>query len=135
MHLSHIEHIGIAVHDLESAREKYRRLLGVEPYAEEEVASEGVKTVFFKVGPNKIELLGALHPESPVARFLEKKGEGLHHVAYRTENIVADMRRLQEAGFKLLSETPKPGAENMWVCFVHPKDAQGVLTELCQPRL
>lgn len=134
MALLHIEHIGIAVNDLDEATARYEKLLGVAPYASEEVYSEGVKTVFFRLGDNKIELLGALNGQSPVAQFLEKRGEGIHHIAYRTDDILKDMQRLKAEGFKVLSEQPKDGAENMWVCFVHPKDCRGVLTELCQPK-
>ncbi|MCS6980629.1 MAG: methylmalonyl-CoA epimerase [Flavobacteriales bacterium] len=129
-----VEHIGIAVAHLEEAVTRYTKLLGVPPYAEEEVPSEGVKTVFFRCGSHKIELLGALHQNSPIAKFLAKRGEGVHHIAYRSSDIRADMVRLKNEGFQLLSEEPRPGAENMWVCFVHPRDCQGVLTELCQPR-
>lgn len=135
MALLHIEHIGIAVRDLDEATHRYQQLLGVAPYRREEVPSEGVKTVFFKVGENKIELLGAFNELSPVAQFLSKKGEGIHHIAYRTDDIRKEMQRMKEEGFKVLSDEPKEGAEGMWVCFVHPKDAHGVLTELCQPKI
>lgn len=134
MALLHIEHIGIAVKNLDEATHRYQQLLGVAPYRREDVPSEGVTTVFFKVGENKIELLGAISEHSPVAQFLAKRGEGIHHIAYRTDDIRKEMQRLKQEGFRVLSEEPKEGAENMWVCFIHPKDAQGVLTELCQPK-
>jgi methylmalonyl-CoA/ethylmalonyl-CoA epimerase len=134
MALLYIEHIGIAVNNLEEATRCYQKLLGVAPYKREEVPSEGVTTVFFKVGDNKIELLAANDEHSPVSQFLAKRGEGIHHIAYRTDDIRKEMQRLKEEGFRVLSDEPKEGAENMWVCFVHPKDAHGVLTELCQPK-
>ncbi len=127
-----IEHIGIAVRDLKKSNALYAALLGVEPYKEEEVASEFVKTSFFRSGPNKIELLEATSDQSAIARFLEKKGEGIHHIAFAVEDIRAEMERLKEQGFRLLNEEPKRGADNKWVCFVHPKSAGGVLVELCQ---
>jgi methylmalonyl-CoA/ethylmalonyl-CoA epimerase len=127
-----IEHIGIAVRDLESANSLYEKLLGTAPYKEEVVESEGVKTSFFENGPNKIELLEATNTDSAIAKFIEKKGEGIHHIAFAVADIQAEMTRLREAGFTLLNETPKRGADNKWVCFVHPKSANGVLVELCQ---
>lgn len=127
-----IEHIGIAVRDLESANSLYEKLLGAAPYKEETVESEGVKTSFFENGPNKIELLEATTADSAIAKFIEKKGEGIHHIAFAVADIQAEMTRLREAGFTLLNETPKRGADNKWVCFVHPKSANGVLIELCQ---
>lgn len=129
-----IEHIGIAVKDLKEANDRYRLLFGGGPYKEEEVESEGVKTSFFRSGPNKIELLEATHPESPIAKFVAKKGEGMHHVAFAVEDIGAEMARLRDEGFRLLNEKPKQGADNKWVAFVHPKDSHGVLIELCQER-
>lgn len=127
-----IEHLGIAVRDLEASNALFEKLLGTAPYKEEEVASEQVRTSFFKNGPNKIELLQATHPESAIAQFVAKKGEGVHHVAFAVTDIVAEMERLKNEGFVLLSETPKKGADNKWVAFVHPKSANGVLVELCQ---
>ncbi len=127
-----IEHIGIAVRDLESANSLYEKLLGAAPYKEEVVESEGVKTSFFENGPNKIELLEATNTDSAIAKFIEKKGEGIHHIAFAVADIQAEMTRLREAGFTLLNETPKRGADNKLVCFVHPKSANGVLVELCQ---
>jgi len=109
-------------------------MFGVEPYKREEVEREGVMTSFFQVGPNKIELLEATRPDSAIAKHIEKRGEGLHHVAYLVKDIRAEMARLREEGFQLLSEEPKPGADGMLVAFVHPKTAGGVLVELCQPK-
>ncbi|OYQ46793.1 methylmalonyl-CoA epimerase [Flavobacterium aurantiibacter] len=127
-----IEHIGIAVRDLAAANSLYEKLLGAAPYKEETVESEGVKTSFFENGPNKIELLEATTTDSAIAKFIEKKGEGIHHIAFAVADIQAEMARLREAGFTLLNDTPKRGADNKWVCFVHPKSANGVLVELCQ---
>lgn len=127
-----IEHIGIAVKDLEASNTLFAKLLGVPHYKIEEVVSEGVKTSFFQSGPNKIELLEATNPESPIAKFLEKKGEGIHHVAFAVEDIVAEIARLKAEGFIVLNETPKQGADNKLVAFLHPKGTNGVLVELCQ---
>ena len=132
MHMKQIEHIGIAVRNLQEACEVYERLLGVAPYKTEEVVSEGVLTAFFKSGPNKIELLQATTEQSAIAQFIEKKGEGMHHIAFAVDDIQAEMKRLKGEGFTLLNEAPKRGADNKWICFVHPKDANGVLVELCQ---
>lgn len=128
-----IEHLGIAVKDLAAANELYTSLLGRSPYKEEEVESEKVLTSFFQTGESKIELLAATAPESAIAKYIEKRGEGIHHVAFRVEDIHAEMDRLRKQGFRLLNEEPKRGADNMWVCFIHPKSANGVLVELCQP--
>ncbi len=127
-----IEHIGIAVRDLASANETYRKLLGVEAYKTENVASENVNTSFFKVGENKIELLESTDPNGVIEKFIEKKGEGIHHIAFAVENIRDEMKRLKAEGFILLNEEPKRGADNKWVCFVHPKNTNGVLVELCE---
>lgn len=127
-----IEHIGIAVKNLAEAEKTYTALLGVAPYKREAVESEHVTTSFFKVGETKIELLEATSPESAIAKFIEKKGEGIHHIAYAVDDIIAEMKRLKEEGFVLLNEVPKKGADNKLICFVHPKSAGGVLTELCQ---
>ncbi|MDG1571540.1 methylmalonyl-CoA epimerase [Robiginitalea sp. M366] len=127
-----IEHIGIAVANLAASNALFEKLLGSPAYKTEEVASEGVRTSFFKSGPNKIELLEATHPDSPIAKFLERKGEGIHHIAFDVEDIRAEMARLREEGFTLLNEEPKRGADNKWVAFLHPKSAGGVLVELCQ---
>ena len=127
-----IEHIGIAVKSLDVSNELFAKLLGKPHYKTEEVLSEGVKTSFFKSGPNKIELLEATTIESPIAKFLEKKGEGIHHIAFAVEDIVSEIKRLQKEGFTVLSDTPKKGADNKLVAFLHPKTTNGVLIELCQ---
>ena len=127
-----IEHIGIAVKSLESSNELFAKLFGAPHYKIEEVTSEGVNTSFFQVGPNKIELLEATKPESPIAKFIEKRGEGIHHIAYDVEDILAEMKRLEGEGFTLLNKEPKKGADNKLVCFLHPKTTDGVLIELCQ---
>lgn len=127
-----IEHLGIAVRSLEEATIRYTKLLGVEPYKTEEVASERVKTVFFLTGTNKIELLEATDENSAIAKFIERKGEGLHHVAFDVSDIIAEMKRLKNEGYSLLQDQPKQGADNKLICFVHPRDALGVLIELCQ---
>lgn len=127
-----IEHIGIAVKDLAAAEEMYHKLLGVPSYKREGVESEGVITSFFQVGPNKIELLESTRPDGPIAKAIEKRGEGIHHIAYEVADIRAEMTRLKAEGFTLLNEEPKRGADNKLVCFVHPKSAGGVLVELCQ---
>ncbi|AKQ44893.1 hypothetical protein TH63_03470 [Rufibacter radiotolerans] len=127
-----VEHIGIAVKNFQDANQLFAKLLGAEPYKEEKVESEAVNTSFFHVGNTKIELLEATADHSAIARFIEKKGEGIHHIAFEVEDIVAEMERLKAEGFQLLNETPKRGADNKLVCFVHPKSANGVLVELCQ---
>jgi methylmalonyl-CoA/ethylmalonyl-CoA epimerase len=127
-----IEHIGIAVKDLEASNLLFEKLFGASSYKQEEVASEGVKTSFFRNGPNKIELLEAANPDSPIAKFIEKKGEGIHHIAFDVEDIHAEMKRLQAEGFVLINEEPKKGADNKLVAFLHPKTTNGVLIELCQ---
>jgi len=127
-----IEHIGIAVKDLDAGNEIYKKLLGKSHYKIEEVLSENVKTSFFKVGPNKIELLEATSPDSAIAKFIEKRGEGIHHIAFAVKDIRKEMQRLEKKGFRLLNKEPKKGADNKLVCFIHPKSANGVLVELCQ---
>lgn len=127
-----IEHIGIAVQNIEQASGIYERLLGFKSYKREIVKSEGVITEFFRIGDEKIELLEADSLDSPIAKFIEKRGEGIHHIAVSVDDIRAEMKRLKEEGFHLLSDVPKPGADNKLVCFLHPKDANGVLIELCQ---
>lgn len=129
-----IEHIGIAVKDIQASNKLFASLFGEPHYKMEEVASEGVKTSFFKTGPNKIELLEATNPDSPIAKFIEKKGEGIHHIAFAVKDIRAEMKRLREEGFTLLNEEPKHGADNKLVAFLHPKTTNGVLIELCQDR-
>lgn len=130
--LVNLEHLGLAVKDLEAATSLYTTLLGQEPYKREHVASEAVDTVFFQIGGSKIELLAGTSPESAITRYLEKKPEGIHHVAFEVDDIRAEMQRLRAEGFVLLNEEPKLGADNKLVCFVHPKSANGVLVELCQ---
>ena len=129
-----IEHIGIAVSDLELANDRYTKLFGIPPYKTEMVESQGVITSFFRVGPNKIELLQGLNVDSPISKFIANRGEGIHHIAYAVDNILEEMERLKTLGFKILSEEPLPGADNKMVCFIHPKDAHGTLTELCQDK-
>lgn len=127
-----VEHIGIAVKDFKASNNLYTRLLGVEPYKTEQVASEGVNTSFFKVGDTKIELLEGITEESAITKFIQKKGEGIHHIAFEVTDILAEMARLKDEGFQLLNDAPKKGADNKLVCFVHPKSASGVLIELTQ---
>tara|TARA_R110002072_G_scaffold149246_1_gene297028 strand:+ start:5513 stop:5932 length:420 start_codon:yes stop_codon:yes gene_type:complete len=127
-----IEHIGIAVKDLEKSNQLFAALFGEKHYKTEEVLSEGVKTSFFKTGPNKIELLEATNPESPIAKFIAKKGEGIHHIAFAVTDIIAEIARLKKEGFTVLNEIPKKGADNKLVAFLHPKTTNGVLIELCQ---
>ncbi len=127
-----IEHIGIAVKNLQNSSLLYERLLACKSYKKEEVESEHVITEFFKVGESKIELLQATSSDSPVAAFIEKRGEGIHHIAFAVDNILDEMARLKKEGFQLLNESPKRGADNKLVCFIHPKSANGVLIELCQ---
>ncbi len=127
-----IEHLGIAVSDLEKSEQLFSLILGTKPYKREEVASEGVITSFFMIGDNKIELLQATNETSPIYKFVQNKGEGLHHVAFAVENIVEEMARLKSSGIRLLNELPKKGADNKLICFLHPKDTGGVLIELCQ---
>lgn len=130
--MRNIEHIGIAVKDLEAANKTYRAILGSEHYKTEEVESEGVTTSFFKIGDSKIELLAATREDSPITKFLEKRGEGIHHIAFNVEDIQSEIERLKGEGFTLLNEQPKPGADNKIVAFMHPKNGHGVLVELCQ---
>jgi len=130
--MNKIEHIGIAVKNLSNSSDLYQRLLGCASYKTESVESENVITEFFKMGESKIELLQASSDQSPIASFIEKKGEGIHHIAFAVSNIVEEMARLKGQGFKLLSDKPKKGADNKLVCFIHPKTTGGVLIELCQ---
>lgn len=127
-----IEHIGIAVKSLETSNELFKKLFGTAHYKTEGVASEGVMTSFFQIGPNKIELLEATSSDSPIAKFIEKKGEGIHHIAFEVDDIEAEMNRLSAEGFTLLNASPKKGADNKLICFLHPKGTNGVLIELCQ---
>jgi methylmalonyl-CoA/ethylmalonyl-CoA epimerase len=127
-----IEHIGIAVKDIEQSIALFTKLFGKQPYQSEEVKSENVLTSFFMVGNNKIELLTATDTNSAIAKFIEKKGEGIHHIAFEVDDIYKEMERLKMEGFRLLSNEPKAGADNKLICFLHPKDSNGVLIELCQ---
>lgn len=130
--MNKIEHIGVAVKSLENSNELFAKLFGEPHYKVEEVASEGVNTSFFKVGENKIELLEATKADSPIAKFIEKKGEGIHHIAFDVDDIVSEIERLKGEGFIVLNEKPKHGADNKLVAFLHPKSSNGVLIELCQ---
>lgn len=127
-----IEHIGIAVKDIENSNELFKMLFDKSHYKIEDVESEGVKTSFFKCGPNKIELLQATNEESPIAKFIEKKGEGIHHIAFAVDDIEKEIERLTEEGFQMIHKVPKKGADNKWIAFLHPKSTNGVLIELCQ---
>lgn len=129
-----VEHIGIAVKDLETAVPLFEKLLNTPCYKTETVESEGVNTAFFQNGETKLELLEATKEESPIAKFVEKKGEGMHHIAFEVADIEAEMQRLSAEGFVLLNDKPKQGADNKLVCFLHPKGTRGVLIELCQER-
>ncbi len=127
-----IEHLGIAVKDAKASVELFSKLFQVQPYKTEVVESEHVNTIFFKLGPNKIELLEATSPESTIAKFIEKKGEGIHHIAYDVDDILSEMDRLKKEGFQFIHEQPKHGADNKLIAFLHPKSTNGVLIELCQ---
>ena len=127
-----IEHIGIAVKNLDEANKIYEQLLGTPPYKMETVDSEGVNTSFFKTGESKVELLQATKDESAIAKFIAKKGEGIHHIAFAVKDIHKEIKRLKEDGYTIINESPKKGADNKLVCFVHPKNTKGVLIELCQ---
>ena len=129
-----IEHLGIAVKSLEKSDELFAKLLGKENYKQEAVEREGVTTSFYGLGESKIELLEATNPESPIAKFLEKRGEGIHHIAFGVDNIEAEIARLKDLGFIFISETPKDGADNKLVVFLHPKSTNGILVELCQEK-
>lgn len=128
----HIDHIGIAVKDLDNAIKTYERLLNTGCYKQETIENEKVKTAFFETGESKVELLAATDSRSVIAAFIEKKGEGIHHIAFEVDDIIAEMERLQSEGFTILSEKPVKGADDKWIVFVHPKENHGVLVELCQ---
>ncbi len=132
--MNKIEHIGIAVRSFSTAVPLYEKMLGTKCYKTEVVEEQKVNTAFFHIGESKIELLEPTTKDSVIEKFLEKNGEGMHHIAYAVDDIHAEMKRLQDEGFRLLNEEPQKGADNKWVCFVHPKDCHGVLTELCQDR-
>lgn len=127
-----IEHIGIAVKDIEASNDLFGKLFGKTHYKTEAVESEGVITSFFKAGPNKIELLQATNDDSPIAKFIKKKGEGIHHIAFAVEDITTEIERLKGEGFRMIHEKPKKGADNKLIAFLHPKATNGVLIELCQ---
>jgi methylmalonyl-CoA/ethylmalonyl-CoA epimerase len=127
-----LEHIGIAVKNMDNANKLFAQLLGREHYKIEEVASEGVRTAFFELGGVKIELLEATNEDSPIAKFIEKKGEGIHHLAFEVKDIHASIEKYKADGFQVINAEPKKGADNKMICFLHPKSTQGVLVELCQ---
>ena len=129
-----IEHLGIAVKNIEKSAKLYEALLGKPSYKTEKVESEGVSTMFFEIGESKIELLEATNSDSPIAKFIEKKGEGIHHIAYDVEDIYAEIERLKKEGFEMIHQTPKEGADNKLIAFLHPKSSGGVLVELCQEK-
>ena len=130
--ITKIEHIGIAVNDLKASEELFKRLLGKKPYKKEEVASEGVTTSFFKIGEQKIELLKASSEDSPIQKFIEKRREGVHHIALHVDSIAAEVKRMQGLGFEFISTKPKKGADNKMIVFLHPRTTNGVLVELCE---
>lgn len=127
-----LEHIGIAVKSLDESEGTYEKLLGIGPYKREEVKSQMVITSFFRAGGSKIELLQATGKDSPIQKFIDRRGEGLHHIAFEVEDINAEMNRLKEEGFELLQDQPTRGADDKWVCFLHPRSVGGVLIEICQ---
>jgi methylmalonyl-CoA/ethylmalonyl-CoA epimerase len=129
-----LEHIGIAVKSLGISDDLFAKLLGKESYKQESVEREGVTTSFYETGESKIELLEASNTESPIAKFIEKKGEGIHHLAFGVEDIIGEVERLKKEGFQFISEEPKEGADNKLVVFLHPKSTNGVLVELCQEK-
>lgn len=131
---THIEHIGIAVNSIADAIPFYEKVLGLKCYNIEEVADQKVKTAFFMIGQTKIELLESTDPEGPIGRFIEKRGEGIHHIAFAVENIEERLREAEAAGVRLIDTTPRRGAEGMSIAFLHPKSTMGVLTEFCEDR-
>ncbi len=131
MNLSHIEHLGIAVKSIEASIPYYEKVLGLKCYSIEEVASQKVKTAFFKIGQTKIELLEPTSEDSTIAKFIEKRGEGVHHIAFATDNLVEALAEVESNGVQLIDKAPRPGAEGLEIAFLHPKSTGGVLTELC----
>lgn len=129
-----IEHLGIAVTNLEESMKTFEKLLGSSCYKVEEVSSEAVKTAFFHIGESKIELLQATDPNSAIAKYLEKRGQGIHHIAFDVENIYTEITRLESEGFVLIHQSPKDGADNKLIAFLHPKSTEGMLVELCQEK-
>ena len=134
MNLTHIEHLGIAVKSLEEAIPYYENVLGLKCYAIEEVADQKVKTAFFKIGQTKLELLEPTCPESTIAGFIEKRGDGIHHLAFATDDVAACLAEAEEKGVRLIDKAPRPGAEQMMIAFIHPKSTKGVLTEFCMKK-
>lgn len=133
--LRKIEHLGIAVKSIKESIKTYETLLGATCYKMEEVVSEGVKTAFIQIGESKIELLEATNPDSPIAKYLEKKGPGIHHIAFDLEDISAEIKRLTNEGFTMIHESPKDGADNKLIAFLHPKSTESILVELCQEKI
>jgi methylmalonyl-CoA/ethylmalonyl-CoA epimerase len=134
MELSHIEHIGIAVNNLNEAISFYEKTLGLTCYAVEEIPDQKVKTAFFKIGQTKIELLESTDPEGPIGKFIEKRGQGIHHMAFATNNIEESLKEVEQKGVRLIDKTPRKGAEGLDIAFLHPKSTFGVLTELCEDK-
>ena len=130
--MKRIEHIGIAVSDIENSNKVFEKIFGKENFKEEKVEYEGIMTSFFQIGENKIELVAATNTDSPISKYLEKNREGMHHIAFDVEDIEKEMDRLKKEGIRLLNDFPKKGADNKLICFLHPKDTNGVLIELCQ---
>ncbi|MBE0571336.1 MAG: methylmalonyl-CoA epimerase [Ignavibacteriaceae bacterium] len=135
MNLSHIEHIGIAVKNMNEVIKFYEEVLGLKCYAVEEVADQKVKTAFFQIGKTKIELLESTDPEGPIGKFIEKRGEGIHHIAYAAKDLESSLEELKSKSIKLIDEKPRKGAEGLHIAFLHPKATYGVLTELCEKPL
>jgi methylmalonyl-CoA/ethylmalonyl-CoA epimerase len=134
MNISHIEHIGIAVKDLQESIKYYENVLGFKCYSIEEVPEQKVKTAFFMVGQTKIELLESTDPEGPIGKFIEKKGEGIHHLAFATKDLEGALQEVETKGVQLIDKTPRKGAEGLSIAFLHPKSTSGVLTELCEEK-
>ena len=132
--MHHVEHIGIAVKSLANSQPLFEKLLNTQCYKTEKVEGEGVNTAFYRVGESKVELLESINEDGVIGRFIQNKGEGIHHIAFAVENIREEIARLKSAGFRILNEEPKEGADNKWVCFLHPKDTNSILVELCQER-
>ena len=132
MNLTHVEHIGIAVKNLDESIKYYENILGLKCYAIEEVKDQKVKTAFFMVGQTKIELLESTEPDGPIGKFIEKKGEGMHHIAFATKNLAEKLEEIEAKGIQLIDKVPRKGAEGLNIAFLHPKSTNGVLTELCE---